>query len=175
MSDTSSPVPPTGSPDQAAGAQAQGPVLQTLAQYLKDLSFENPSPLDTLTQPPNNPSVNVNVGVDTRHVRDVMHEVTVTVRVETKSGERTLFLIEMTYCGLFATVNIPAENVQPILRVHCATLLFPFIRQIVADATRDGGFAPLYLNMIDFAQMYQQDAARNGQADVATNGGAATA
>ena len=151
MSDSSS-VPPA-----APGAEApQGPLLQTLAQYLKDLSFENPSPLDSMTLNNPNPTVNVNVQVNTRLAKENVHELAITVQVHTLAGDKSLFLIELTYCGLFALVNIPQDQVEPILRVHCASLLFPFVRNIVSDATRDGGFAPLYLNMVDFAQLYQQ-------------------
>lgn len=157
MSDSS--VPPTApSTEPGAGADpaAQGPVLQTLAQFLKDLSFENPSPLESLTLNNPNPTVNVNVSVSTRPAQDNIHELAVTLQVHTLAGEKSLFLIELTYCGLFALVNIPQDQIEPILRVHCASLLFPFIRNIVSETTRDGGFAPLYLNIIDFAQLYQQ-------------------
>jgi|LNFM01.2.fsa_nt_gb preprotein translocase subunit SecB len=157
MSDSS--VPPTApSTESGAGADQaqQGPLLQTLAQFLRDLSFENPSPLESLTLNNPNPTVNVNVSVATRQAQDTVHELAVTLQVHTLSGEKSLFLIELTYCGLFALVNIPQDQIEPILRVHCASLLFPFIRNIVSETTRDGGFAPLYLNVIDFAQLYQQ-------------------
>ncbi|HEY4134748.1 MAG TPA: protein-export chaperone SecB [Alphaproteobacteria bacterium] len=164
MSDVNSAVPP-----QPQDPAAQGPALQTLAQYLKDLSFENPSPLESLTQNNQNPTVNVNVSVNTRLARDSIHELAVSVQVHTLSGDKTLFMIELIYCGLFALVNIPKDQVEPILRVHCASLLFPYIRQIVGDATRDGGFAPLYLNMIDFAQLYQQYQATGASAGTSSN------
>ncbi len=158
MSDSSVPptAPSTESGAGATGQEAQGPVLQTLAQFLKDMSFENPSPLDSLTLNNPNPTVNVNVSVATRQAQDTVYELAITLQVHTLSGEKNLFLIELTYCGLFALVNIPQDQIEPILRVHCASLLFPFIRNIVSETTRDGGFAPLYLNVIDFAQLYQQ-------------------
>lgn len=152
MSDSS--VPPTAA--DAKDPATQGPLLQTLAQFLKDMSFENPTPLESLTLNNPNPTVNVNVSVSTRPAQDRIHELAITLQVHTLSGEKSLFLIELTYCGLFALVNIPQDQIEPILRVHCASLLFPFIRNIVSETTRDGGFAPLYLNVIDFAQLYQQ-------------------
>jgi preprotein translocase subunit SecB len=166
MSDSSVPptVPPT-EPGAGADQAQQGPLLQTLAQFLRDLSFENPSPLESLTLNNPNPTVNVNVSVATRPAQDMIHELAITLQVHTLSGEKSLFLIELTYCGLFALVNIPQDQIEPILRVHCASLLFPFIRNIVSETTRDGGFAPLYLNVIDFAQLYQQY-----QASGASNG-----
>ena len=157
MSDASSATPspqPTGGTGDPS--QPQAPALHTLAQYMKDFSFENPSPLESLSQPQSNSNINVTVSVDTQPVKDNAHEVTVGIRVQATAGEKTLFLVEASYAGLFALVNIPAENQDPILRIHCPSLLFPFVRQIAADAVRNGGFPPLYLNMVDFASIYQQ-------------------
>lgn len=160
MSDASStpPTPPTGGQPQGAQAQPQGPALHTMAQYMKDFSFENPSPIESLSSPQNNSNINVTVSVDTAHARDNVHEVTLGIRVQATAAEKTLFLVEASYCGLFALVNIPQENNDAILRIHCPSLLFPFLRQIVAEAVRNGGFPPLYLNMVDFAAIYQQQA-----------------
>lgn len=162
MTDASSvtpPNPPAGGP----GQQAQGPALHTMAQYMKDFSFENPSPLESLSTPQTNSNINVTVSVDAKAVRDNAHEVTLGIRVQATAAEKTLFLVEVSYCGLFALVNIPPENQDIILRVHCPSLLFPFVRHVVAEAVRNGGFPPLYLNMVDFAAIYQQQA-QSGQA-----------
>lgn len=158
MSDASSANPPNAAGGQPQGGQAQpqGPALHTMAQYVKDFSFENPSPLESLSQQQNNSNINVTVSVDTAPVRDSAHEVTLGVRVQATAGEKTLFLVELSYCGVFALLNIPQENHDAILRVHCPALLFPFVRHIVAEAVRNGGFPPLYLNMVDFATIYQQ-------------------
>lgn len=165
MTDTSSanPTNPAGGPGQP---QQQGPALHTLAQYTKDFSFENPSPLDSLSQPQNNSNINVSVTVDTQAIRDDAHEVTLGIQVKAVNGDKTLFLVEISYCGLFALINIPQDSRDAILRVHCPALLFPFVRQIVADAVRNGGFPPLYINMVDFAALYQQ------QMQAAATGGA---
>lgn len=154
MSDATSTTPPTGAPGDQP--QPQGPALHTMAQYMKDFSFENPAPLESLSQPQNNSNINVTVSVDAQAIKDNAHEVTVGVRVQATAAEKTLFLVEASYCGLFALVNIPQENQDAILRIHCPSLLFPFIRQIVAESVRNGGFPPLYLNMVDFAAIYQQ-------------------
>ena len=151
MSDATSPTPTT-QPDE----QAQAPALHTMAQYMKDFSFENPSPLESLSQPQNNSNINVTVTVDAKFIKDNAHEVTLGIRVHATAAEKTLFMAEASYCGLFALVNIPKENQDVVLRIHCPTLLFPFVRQIVAEAVRNGGFPPLYLNMVDFAAIYQQ-------------------
>lgn len=153
MTDASSaaPTPPTdGQP------QGQAPALHTMAQYMKDFSFENPSPIESLSTPQTNSNINVNVTVDTKPVKDNAHEVTLGIRVQAIAADKTLFLVEVSYCGLFALVNIPPENSDIILRVHCPSLLFPFVRHVVAEAVRNGGFPPLYLNMVDFAAIYQQ-------------------
>jgi preprotein translocase subunit SecB len=154
MSDASSATPP----NQPNGGQAQpqGPALHTMAQYMKDFSFENPSPIDSLSQPQNNSNINVTVSVDTHHVKDNAHEVALGIRVQAIAAEKTLFLVEASYCGLFALVNIPQENQDAILRIHCPSLLFPFIRQIVAEAVRNGGFPPLLLDPVDFVGLYRQ-------------------
>lgn len=151
MSDTSSTTPPT-----PPGEQSQAPALHTMAQYMKDFSFENPSPIESLSQPQNNSNINVNVTVDAKFIKDNAHEVTLGIRVQATVAEKTLFLAEASYGGLFALVNIPQENQDAILRIHCPSLLFPFVRQILAEAVRNGGYPPLYLNMVDFAAIYQQ-------------------
>ncbi len=172
MSDASSatpPTPPTGGQPQGAQAQPQGPALHTMAQYMKDFSFENPSPIESLSSPQNNSNINVTVSVDAAHVRDNAHEVTLGIRVQATAAEKTLFLVEASYCGLFALVAIPQENHDAILRVHCPSLLFPFLRQIVAEAVRNGGFPPLYLNMVDFAAIYQQQQQAGGAGQASGN------
>ena len=169
MTDASSvtpPNPPAGGP----GQQAQGPALHTMAQYMKDFSFENPSPLESLSTPQTNSNINVTVSVDAKAVRDNAHEVTLGIRVQATAAEKTLFLVEVSYCGLFALVNIPPENQDILLRVHCPSLLFPFVRHVVAEAVRNGGFPPLYLNMVDFAAIYQPQAQRGQAAGGATPG-----
>ena len=171
MSDASSatpPNPPQGGQPQDAQAQ-QGPALHTMAQYMKDFSFENPNPLESLSTPQANSNINVTVSVDAKHVRDTAHEVTLGIRVQATAGDKTLFLVEASYCGLFTLVSIPQDNHDAILRIHCPSLLFPFLRQIVAEAVRNGGFPPLYLNMVDFAAIYQQQAQSGGAGQAAAN------
>jgi preprotein translocase subunit SecB len=172
MSDASSATPPNptnGGQGAQPQDQAQAPALHTMAQYMKDFSFENPSPLESLSQPQNNSNINVTVSVDAQHVKDNAHEVTLGIRVQATASDKTLFLVEASYCGLFALVNIPAENNDAILRIHCPSLLFPFVRQIVAEAVRNGGFPPLYLNMVDFAAMYQQQMQGGGAGQATGN------
>ncbi len=88
----------------------------------------------------------------------------VSLTIDAKAGEEganLLFKLEMDYAGVFRLTNIPQDQVHPILMIECPRLLFPFVRQIVADATRDGGFPPLFIDPIDFVGLYQQNAAQN--------------
>jgi preprotein translocase subunit SecB len=86
-------------------------------------------------------------------------EVDLHIAIEAKQGDNAVFVTELVYAALFALENIPAENLQPVLLIECPRLIFPFARRIIADATRDGGFPPLMLDPIDFAQLYQQQIA----------------
>jgi preprotein translocase subunit SecB len=169
MSDSFSGAPgaplPGGSPAQT------GPELMILAQYVRDLSFENPNAPNSLAPPQNpaeaQPNVQVNVDVGARQLGDINYEVTLTITAKASRGNDTLFMVELAYCGLFGLANVPREHVQPLLLVECPRLLFPFARAIVADATRDGGFPPLMINPIDFAQMAMRNQAQAAAADPA--------
>jgi preprotein translocase subunit SecB len=154
-------APPAGSPDAS-----QPPELLILAQYVRDLSFENPNAPASIAPPQNpadaQPNVQVNVDVGARQLGDINYEVTLTITAKAQRGADTLFMVELAYCGLFALANVPREHVQPLLLVECPRLIFPFARAIVADATRDGGFPPLMINPIDFAQMAMRNQAQAG-------------
>ncbi|MEE8223445.1 MAG: protein-export chaperone SecB [Alphaproteobacteria bacterium] len=130
--------------------------VNTLAQYVKDLSFENPNAPKTLNDEQDAPAVDMDIRVDTEKVGKDTYEVALIMRATAVSAEKTLFLVDLTYCGLFSLSNVPQDQIAPILRIHCPMLLFPFARNIVADATRNGGYPPLLINLIDFAQLYQQ-------------------
>ncbi len=150
-----------------AGAGQTGSTSSNLAiainlQYVKDLSFENPRAPQVFVPSNQPPQVQVNVDVGARQVGDNVYEVTLTLNAEAKAGNDPVFLVELTYAGLFTVPALPAEHLRPLLLIECPRLLFPFARAIVADATRDGGFPPLMINPIDFAALYRrqsQDAA----------------
>ncbi len=140
-----------------------GIVIQTLAQYVKDLSFENPNGATIAREEHEAPEVEMNITVTTENIAEDSYEVTLNIHAEAVTEGRTLFIVELAYCGLFKLVNIPAERVETVLRVHCPTLLFPFARHIVADATRHGGYPPLLINFIDFGSIYQKAAKKPGK------------
>lgn len=146
---------PTPAGNGDASAQA-GPRLSILTQYVKDLSFENPRAPFGLQ--PNQPRPEIQIQVDVRAtpLAEGQFEIVVALNVEAKTGDQPVFLIELTYGGLFALANIPQESLQPLLMIECPRLLFPFARRVIADCTRDGGFPPLMIDPIDFVQLYRR-------------------
>lgn len=162
--------------DGAAGGgeQAQGqsaPRLSVLTQYVKDLSFENPRAPMGLQPGQPRPEIQISVDVNAQAVADGHFEVSLECKVDAKTPEGTVFLMEISYGGVFSLANIPNDTLQAILLIECPRLLFPFVRRIIADVTRDGGFPPLLLDPIDFVALYRrrlaQMAAAEGQAPTA--------
>ena len=144
---------------EALDAQAGGPQIQVLAQYVKDLSFENPAaPISLQGQ---KPALEVGVDVQARGLGTDQYEVMIRVRADAKAATQTVFVCELTFAGVFMLKGIPQENIQPLLLIECPRLLFPFARRVVADVTRDGGFPPLLLDPIDFAALYRMQMARS--------------
>jgi preprotein translocase subunit SecB len=141
---------------EAAGGQ---PSIHCLAQYVKDLSFENPNAINAVHDEGGAPDVSINVQINTAKVQDNVYEVTLSIDGKAVRADKHLFLLEMHYAGLFSIENIPPEHLEPVLFIHCSTLLFPFARQIVADVTRNGGYPPLLLNPVDFNQLYMSQVA----------------
>jgi preprotein translocase subunit SecB len=159
MADTSS----NGGETASAGSQdQQQPGIHVLAQYLKDLSFENPGAPASLQPSDKTPKLNVNVNVNARPQSETAFEVELKLEGNALRGDDTLFIVEVSYAGIFQVRNLPKEHVQPMLLIECPRLLFPFARQIVADATRQGGFPPLMIDPVDFAALYRQRMAQMG-------------
>jgi preprotein translocase subunit SecB len=142
---------------------AEGPALQVLAQFIKDLSFENPG-IGTAVQ---QPRIDLNVDLQARKGDGGQYEVALKLRVTAQQDARTLFLLELSYAGVFLLKGVPEESVQPVLLIECPRLLFPFARRVVADIVRDGGMPPLMIEPIDFAALYRAkmlEAQQAGQA-----------
>jgi preprotein translocase subunit SecB len=108
------------------------------------------------------PAINVTVGVQPRPISG--NDIEVELRIEARGldGEAVLFAVELVYAGLFRVTNMPQQNLEPFLLIECPRLLFPFARQIISDASRNGGFPPLLLEPIDFVSLYQQRAGNQG-------------
>lgn len=156
--DTPANTPPnTPKPDGAAPAGDQQPPRLTIqAQYVKDLSFENPRAPKSLEAGQGRPEIQVKVDVRAQQLDGERHEVALVLNVEARAGGEVTFAVELTYGGVFGLINIPDDGRTPVLLIECPRLLFPFARRIVADATRDGGFPPLMIDPIDFLALFRQ-------------------
>ena len=152
----------------SAGDGNEGqPQVGILAQYVKDLSFENPN-APAVYQWQGQPQMDVQVNIGVSGVGQDVHEVVLKIEVEAKGDQGVAFRVECLYAGLFALRNIPEEQLQPFLLAEAPRLLFPFARRIIADTVTDGGFPPLLLDPIDFAGLYMQSAAQQ-QAEATGN------
>lgn len=138
-----------------------GPQLGLIAQYVKDLSFENPN-APAIYQSQEQPQIDVQFNIGTVQVGEDVHEVTMKIEVTAKAGERTAFAVELAYAGLFGARNVPDEALKPFLYAEAPRLMFPFARAIIAEAVRDGNFPPLMLDPIDFGAMYLAQAEQAG-------------
>ena len=136
-------------------------------QYTKDLSFEAPNTPEVFNLLQSEmPNIQVDIDVQGNAKDQNIFEVVLKVRAEAKVKEELAYICELSYAGIF-TINVPTENIGPVLLIDCPLILFPFLRRIVADVTSDGGFAPLMLTPVDFASLYQQRILQNQ--DTATN------
>ena len=138
------------------------PQLMVLAQYVKDLSFENPNAPQSLSQPAQ-PQINVTVNVAANPLTGTDVEVQLRLEGKAETAGTVLFSVELVFAGVFRLQNVPQENVHPLLMIECPRLLFPFAREIMANAVRNGGFPPLLLDPIDFVALYQQRVAQMPQ------------
>ncbi|HVF36344.1 MAG TPA: protein-export chaperone SecB [Sphingomicrobium sp.] len=159
-------------PEGAPEAGGEAPQVATIAQYIKDLSAESPS-APQVFQWQTQPSLDVQFGIAGNQAADDVHEVVLKVEVAAKSDSGTHFIVDLSYAGLFAFRNMPEEAVPPFLLVEAPRLLFPFARQIVADAIQNLGFPPILLDPIDFGAAYvaQLEAQQQSQAADQPGGG----
>lgn len=147
------PQPVLSAPEPAPGTQ---PSFKILGQYLKDFSFENPNAPASLAPQQNQPDINISVNVNARNLGPNDYEVELHLNAKATGGGKVVFAAELLYAGIFHLENFPQKLLQAAVLIECPRMLFPFARQIMADATRNGGFPPLMLDPIDFAGMYQQ-------------------
>lgn len=130
------------------------PAVRVLAQYIKDLSFENPNAPASLREG-SQPKIDLQLDVNARAMEDPsVFEVELKINARSTRDDQNLFICELVYAGLFQFSNIPQDSVEPMLLIESPRILFPFARQILADATRNGGFPPLMLDPMDFAGLY---------------------
>lgn len=151
-----------------AASPASPARVQVVSQYIKDLSFENPHPDRMLDGPGEAPNLNVEVNVGARRAGADLFESAIDFKAHAANKAGTIYDLELVYAGLFRMQGLPEPAREPFLLVNCPTLLFPFLRRIVADISREGGFPPLLLDPIDFgalfAQRKQQELAKAGGA-----------
>ena len=172
MSDqTAAPTDPTADGTSTPDGK---PMMLVNAQYVKDLSFENPNAPQSLSQQQGEPNVQIAIDVNANQVAEKAFEVTLSLRAEGTSGETALFIVEIAYAGIFSIGEVPDEYLAPLIYIEAPRQLFPFARAIVADSVRDGGFPPLLIQPIDFVALYQQRAAQ-AQAEQGAAGGALAA
>ena len=144
--------------------QQQEPVFQIQRVYLKDLSLEQPnSPAILLEQ--EQPTVDIQLGVDAQPVADGIFEITVSATVQTKIGDRTVFLVEAKQAGIFEIRHLPEDQMAPILGIACPQIVYPYLRGNVADVIQRGGFPPVHLAEINFQAMFEQQQAQAAAAN----------
>jgi preprotein translocase subunit SecB len=150
----------TGGNGQEAAPEMAADSAQRLivnAQYIKDLSFENPRAPHSLAQQPSAPTVDINVDVNAQNLSPDTYEVVLTVKASAKINDDALFLMELVYGAVVTVRNMPRDLLPAMLLVETPRLMFPFARNIIADATRDGGFPPLMVNPIDFSELLRRN------------------
>jgi preprotein translocase subunit SecB len=140
-------------PQPQPGAQ---PTMRILGQYLKDFSFENPNAPKSLGPQQTQPDINVSVNVNARNLAPTDFEVELHLDAKASSEGKVIFAAELLYAGVFRLENFQPNILHAAVLIECPRMLFPFARQILAEATRNGGFPPLMLDPIDFAAMYQK-------------------
>lgn len=154
--------------DGQPGNQQPAMRMQILTQYVRDLSFENAVAQKGLPGGEVQPEINVQVSLDARKRQpDHQYEVIMKFRVNSNNAtdKSPLFLCELDYGGVFHVEGVPEDQMHPFLLIECPRMLFPFVRRIISDVTRDGGFPPFNMDPVDFVALYRQEVARRQQAE----------
>ena len=146
--------------DQSGAQTPGGMPINILAQYVRDVSFENPLAPDSLRAGQTNPEMDINIGMDARKLPDEtidnLYEVVINLRAAALREEEPVFIMELQYGVTVALNDIPEDNHHPVLLIEIPRLAFPFIRQIVSELTVQGGYPPLNLNPVDFQALYME-------------------
>jgi len=136
------------------------PQVKIINQFIKDLSFENIAAQKGLISEALSPEIKVSVNLEAKK-RPVENHYDVIIKTnissETKSSKEMLFILEIYYGGIFQITNIPDDQLHPYLLIECPRILFPYLRRIISDITRDGGYPPINLDQIDFLSMYKAE------------------
>ena len=135
------------------------------AQYIKDLSFENPNAPKVLTEDTGQPDVEIGVNVGASMIGNGQFEVLLNLSAKAKADDTALFLVDLTYAGLVSPQVAPGDDINPLIMIEAPRLLFPFARALISDATRDGGFMPLNIQPVDFVAVYKHNLERQAAAE----------
>ncbi len=149
---------------QENGAATAPPGIRILAQFVRDLSFENPRAPDSLRAGAAQPQIDLGVEMNARTREDGLYEVELKLGATANREDGPMFVVELLYGGVFQITGVAQEDLEPVLLVECPRYLFPFARRIIAEVTSEGGFPPFLLDPIDFAGVYAQ---RKAQGEVA--------
>ncbi len=152
-----------GPPQGEAQAQPTGPQLNVLGQYIKDFSFENPNAPRSLAPTQTQPAISIQINVNANPLSETDFEVSLALEGKADNSGSVLFAFDLTFAGVFRIQNVPKEHIGPLVMIECPRLLFPFAREIIATAVRNGGFPPLLLDPVDFVALYQQKMAQQQQ------------
>lgn len=139
------------------GDSAKAPInIRVMGQYIKDLSFESPNVGKLMEGPVENPQLQIEVNVNARQAGPNVFESVIEFEANATSKVGALYKLAVDYGGMFKLENMPTQSVEPFLLINAPALLFPFVRRLIADLTREGGFPPLMLDPIDFASLYMK-------------------
>ncbi|MDX1917451.1 MAG: protein-export chaperone SecB [Rickettsiaceae bacterium] len=141
------------------------PHISIESQYIKDFSFENPGAPGSFLNIANVPNINIALDVEISRLeenRDIF-EISLKIEATAKTDKNALFIIDLTYAGIFVLENIPEEQKELVLVIHCPNMIFPYARKIISDITSESGFQPLRIDPIDFARLYQNKLAEKNQ------------
>jgi preprotein translocase subunit SecB len=148
---------PTPAQGNGPAASSAAPLQVRIAgQYIKDLSFENPNIGKLITSQPENPNLDVEINVDIAELGANLFESAISFKARAATKDSVIYDLEIVYGGAFHIENAPPQALEPMLFVNCPALLFPFLRRLVADLTREGGFPPLLLDPVDFGGLYMR-------------------
>jgi len=154
MTDTDGAAPTNG--------QDEAPTIRILAQFIRDLSFENPRAPDSLRAGAAQPGIEMGVEMNARGREDGYFEVDLKLSARAARDDGPVFHVELVYGGVFQIGGVPADQIEPVLLIECPRFLFPFARRVIADVTSEGGFPPFLLDPIDFAGVYASRKAEQG-------------
>ena len=158
-----------GGPGQTPPQETQ-PQLTVVSQYIKDFSFENPNAPQSLTSRQEQPQIGIQINVGANPLSDSDIEVSIKLEGKAESAGAVLFRFDLDFAGVFRIRNVPQESLNPVVLIECPRLLFPFAREIIATAVRNGGFPPLLLDPVDFVSLYRQKMAQAQAATPAVRG-----